>query len=156
MAVNVFGDDWDGGNDRPGWQWRNLAVGRRLNAERLGATVYRIDPGQRSFPYHYHYALEELLIVLEGSPTLRDPAGERTLQAGDAVLFRRGPDGAHQLRNDTGQPVRVLMLSSKSDVEVAVYPDSDKIGAMAQAPDGSTTRLLAPSSAGVGYYDGED
>jgi uncharacterized cupin superfamily protein len=156
MEVNVFGDEWDGENERPGWQGRQLAVGRRLGSERLGATVYRIDPGQRTFPYHYHFALEELLVVLEGAPTLRTPAGERTLSPGDTVLFRRGPEGAHQLRNDTDRPVRVLMMSSKADVEISVYPDSDKIGAAGQAPDGTRFRVLSPSTTDVGYYDGED
>ncbi|MGN6380008.1 MAG: cupin domain-containing protein [Gaiellales bacterium] len=156
MDVNVFGDEWDGANDRPGWQHRRLSVGRRLGAERLGATAYRIEPGQRNFPYHYHYALEELLVVLEGAPTLRDPAGERVLSPGDTVLFRRGPSGAHQLRNDTDRPVRVLMVSSQADVEVVTYPDSDKVGASARAPDGSSFRVLSPSTTDVGYCDGED
>jgi uncharacterized cupin superfamily protein len=156
MDVNVLGDDWDGHNERPGWQLHSLGVGRRLGAERIGASVYQIDPGQRSFPYHYHLALEELVIVLEGTPILRQPSGERTLAPGDAVLFPRGEGGGHQIRNDTDAPVRVLMVSSKADVEVAVYPDSNKIGAMGQAPDGTSIRLLAPSDSSVGYYDGEE
>jgi uncharacterized cupin superfamily protein len=156
MDANVFGDDWDGANDRPGWRTRNLGVGRRLGAERIGATVYEIEPGQRTFPYHYHLALEEMLVVLEGAPTVRQPSGDRTLAPGDALLFPRGEGGGHQIRNDTDSPVRVLMLSSKADVEVAVYPDSNKVGAMGAAPDGTSVRLLASSDSSVGYYDGEE
>ena len=63
--------------------------------------VYELAPGQRTFPYHWHTLEEEWLIVLRGEPTLRDPNGERTLAEGDCVVFKRGPEGAHSVRNDT-------------------------------------------------------
>jgi uncharacterized cupin superfamily protein len=156
-TVNVHGDDWDGANDRDGWRSRHLSVGKRLGAQKLGATMYEIQPGQRTFPYHWHNAIEEMGIVLAGEPTLRDPAGERRLKAGDVVVFRRGQDGAHQLRNDTDEPVRVVMVSTKADVEIAVYPDSDKIGVMALGiGDGDPVRMLVQGTPSVGYYDGEE
>jgi len=156
-GVNVHGDDWDGANDRDGWRSRHLSVGKRLGAKKLGATMYELQPGQRTFPYHWHNALEEMGIVLAGEPTLRDPSGERRLAPGDVVLFRCGQDGAHQLRNDTDQPVRVLMVSTQADVEVAVYPDSDKIGVMARGiGDGDPVRMIVHGTASVGYYDGEE
>jgi uncharacterized cupin superfamily protein len=104
QGVNIHGDDWDGTNDRDGWRSRSLSVGRRLGAQKLGATMYEIQPGQRTFPYHWHNALEEMGIVLAGEPTLRDPSGERRLTAGDVVLFRCGQDGAHQLRTTRTSP----------------------------------------------------
>jgi uncharacterized cupin superfamily protein len=156
-GVNVHGDDWDGANDREGWRSRHLSVGRRLGAQKLGATMYEIQPGQRTFPYHWHNALEEMGIVLAGEPTLRDPSGERRLKAGDVVLFRCGQDGAHQLRNDTDEPVRVLMVSTQADVEIAVYPDSDKIGVSARPiGEGAPIRVLVQGTPEVGYYDGEE
>ena len=42
--------------------------------------------------------MEEWLIVVDGTPTLRMPEGERTLRRGDVICFPPGPDGAHQLR----------------------------------------------------------
>jgi len=156
-GVNVHADEWDGANDRDGWRSRHLSVGKRLGAEKLGATMYEIQPGQRTFPYHWHNAIEEMGVVLSGEPTLRDPAGERRLAPGDVVVFRSGRDGAHQLRNDTEEPVRVLMVSTKADVEVAVYPDSDKIGVMARAiGDGDPVRMFVQGIPSVGYYDGEE
>ena len=96
-------------------------------------------------------------IVLHGEPTLREPAGERRLVPGDVVVFRCGQDGAHQLRNDTDEPVRVLMVSSKADIEAVVYPDSDKIGVMARAiGGGDPVRILVQGTPSVGYYDGEE
>jgi uncharacterized cupin superfamily protein len=134
-----------------------MSVAKRLGAEKLGATLYEIEPGQRTFPYHWHNALEEMCIVVKGTPTLRDPAGERRLAEGDVVSFPCGDRGAHQLRNDTDEPVRVLMVSTQADVEIAVYPDSDKIGVSARAiGEGAPLRVLVQGTPDVGYYDGEE
>ncbi len=70
--------------------------------------------------------------MVTGHPTLRTPAGERELRPWDAVWFVRGEAGAHQLRNDTDESARVVFFSTVADPEVAVYPDEDKIGVIAQ------------------------
>ena len=149
--VNLYGDEWDVDRDRAGWRWRRLHVGGRLGAELIGAGLYELEPGQKTFPYHYHHALEEMAIVVRGEPTLRTPEGERRLVPGDCVTFKRGPEGAHAFRNDTDEPARLLMLSSQADVEITVYPDSEKIGAMA-----GDLRLIVPKDAGIDYFQGED
>jgi uncharacterized cupin superfamily protein len=153
VSVNLFGDEWDGGRDRPGWQWKRLAVGERLAAERIGASLFELAPGQRTFPYHWHVIEEEWLIVLRGEPTLRDPSGERKLAAGDCVVFRRGPEGAHTIRNDTDGSVRLLLLSSdeNSTGEIAVYPDSGKVGVF-----GDHLRKILREDAEIDYFEGED
>jgi uncharacterized cupin superfamily protein len=155
--ANLHGGDWDRTNERDGWRTRAMSVAQRIGAEKLGATLYEIEPGQRTFPYHWHNAIEEMCIVLDGTPTLRDPSGERTLKEGDVVAFCCGERGAHQLRNDTDGPVRVLMVSTQADLEIAVYPDSDKIGVSARPiGDGAPIRVLVQGKPDVGYYDGED
>jgi uncharacterized cupin superfamily protein len=153
MSVNIFGDEWEGGRDRPGWQWKHLPVGRKLDAERIGAGLYELAPGQKTFPYHWHQVQEEWLIVLRGEPTLRESAGERKLAPGDCVVFKRGPEGAHLVRNDTDEPVRLLMLSSDraGEVEVCYYPDSGKVGIF-----GEGTRKLLREDAEVDYFEGEE
>ena len=105
MSVNIFGEDWEGGRDRPGWQWKHLPVGRKLGAKQIGASLYELAPAQKTFPYHWHQLEEEWLIVLSGEPTLRDPSGERRLAPGDCVVFEPGPEGAHSIGNDTDEPV---------------------------------------------------
>jgi uncharacterized cupin superfamily protein len=105
-------------------------IGERLGAEEWGCTVYELEPGGAS-PYHWHVGEEEWLLVLAGTPTLRTPAGEEALRPWDLSVFPRGEAGAHQLRNDSGQAVRVAFFSTKSDPEVAVYPDDGKIGVVA-------------------------
>jgi uncharacterized cupin superfamily protein len=69
--------------------------------------------------------------VISGSPTLRTPEGERVLEQWDIAWFVRGPSGAHDLRNDTDEPARVVFFSTVSDPEVAVYPDEGRVGVIA-------------------------
>jgi uncharacterized cupin superfamily protein len=153
MSLNIFGEEWEGGRDRPGWQWKHLPVGQKIGAERIGASLYELAPGQRTFPYHWHTVKEEWLVVLRGEPTLRDPSGERRLDAGDVVLFSRGPEGAHLIRNDTEEPVRLLILSSDQDTrgEIAFYPDSGKVGLW-----GEGIRKILDESAELDYFHGEE
>ena len=151
VSVNLFGDDWDGGRDRPGWQWKRIAVAERLGARKIGGSVYELAPGQTTFPYHWHQLEEEWLIVLRGQPTLRDPSGERTLAEGDCVVFKAGPDGAHSIRNDTDGAVRLLMLSCDAEAEFCFYPDSGKVGLFGQG-----VRKFLDANAELDYFAGED
>ena len=101
-----------------------------------------------------------MLIVLSGAPTLRTPDGERELRAGDAVVFPLGPAGAHQLRNDDAEPARVIMFGSYSVPEVAVYPDSGKIGVWAgsnpdEPPEVELFVRDASPDARLPYWEGE-
>jgi uncharacterized cupin superfamily protein len=116
-------------------------LGEELGATLLGATLYELEPGKQS-PYHWQVGEEEWLLVVAGAPTLRAPDGERVLRPWDLAVFRRGEEGAHQVRNDTGEPARVLFFSTVSDPEVAVYPDDDRIGVNAgwSRPEGRQIR----------------
>jgi uncharacterized cupin superfamily protein len=127
-------------------------LGPRLGASKLGGTVYELATGQRICPYHYEYGDEEWLLVVTGRPTLRTPQGERELEPGDVVCFPEGPEGAHQVRNQRAETVRVLMLSTKSKPGVAVYPDSDKFGVFTGNEE--DTRLFRRRDA-VEYFEGE-
>ena len=53
----------------------------------MSASVYVVEPGETHLPYHFHHGAEEVLLVLEGTPTLRTPDGERVLAPGDVVHF---------------------------------------------------------------------
>jgi uncharacterized cupin superfamily protein len=129
---NVWTDDWDEGED-----WSGGGKGKRLpRGPGLGASVYELGPGN-FVVYHFHHGMEELLVVLRGRPTLRSPEGERQLEEGESVHFPVGPDGAHALRNDTDEPVRFLMASTRPSPEVVEYPDLKQI--TAQAFTGSQT-----------------
>jgi uncharacterized cupin superfamily protein len=151
-VFNLHGDEWDDGEEREGWRSREARPATHIGAELLGGTLYEVDPGNRLFPYHLHHANEEWLIVVRGRPTLRTPDGEQELAEGDVVCFPRGPAGAHQVRNDTDEPLRVLMLSSRLWPEIVEYPDSEKVGTR----DATGERLfLGRQGPGLDYWDGE-
>ena len=150
---NVFTgepDDLPRGDTPEGYRCRAVRVGPRIGATRLGMSIYDLPAGQAICPYHFEWTDVEWLVVLEGTPTLRSPEGERVLERGDAVCFPAGPDGAHLVRNDGDGVVRVGILSTKSDVGVAEYPDSDKVGVWA---DG--THYMLRRSEHLDYWDGE-
>jgi uncharacterized cupin superfamily protein len=152
-VVNLYGDEWDGGQWplHPSYEKKMLRVGVRLSGEKIGATLYELPPGMKSFPYHWHRGLEEMLIVLGGRPTLLTRDGEQQLDRGDMVSFPSKPEGAHKIWNDTDELVRYLMLSTAVDYDVVHYPDSDKIGIR-----GEDLSLIVRAESGVDYMDGED
>ena len=155
--ANVFEPDFDAAQDRPGFSWRRARLGRQAGAERLGASVFELPPGEASFPLHYHYANEEMLVVLRGRPTLRTTGGERELSEGEVVAFVVGERGAHQLINRTEDPVRLLLVSEMVGPEVIVYPDSGKTGAREQPPGGAQDGLyrVFRDADAVDYFEGE-
>ena len=71
----------------------HLGQAGRVEAARR-ARLYVLQPGETPFPYHFHRANEELMVVLSGRPSLRTPEGERELEDGDVVSFRPGPSAA--------------------------------------------------------------
>ena len=111
---NLYADEWDRAEDRPGWRSKDAWVGARIGAELIGGSMYELEPGDRLWPYHTHHANEEWLLVVRGRPTLRTPEGERELERGRrrrVSAWRRRPAPG---RNRTDKPIRVLMLSTSS------------------------------------------
>jgi uncharacterized cupin superfamily protein len=139
--------------DPEGFRSGMARLGPSLGAKHSGASVYELPPGQAVCPYHYEYAEEEWLLVLEGSPSLRDPDGTHQLERWDLVFFTTGPEGAHRIQNDSDETVRVLMFSPVLHPAATVYPDSDKIGIWTGNKDDD---LMARRSSAVEYFDGED
>jgi uncharacterized cupin superfamily protein len=129
-----------------------VRLGPLLGATKLGATIYELPPGQSNCPYHYEYGAEEWLFVLEGELTVRHPDGEAVLGPGDVACFPEGPDGAHKLTNRSSSRVKLVMLSTKQDPGVAVYPDSDKIGVW---PGDERDTVMVRRASNVSYWDGE-
>lgn len=150
MTFNLLDGKLDEGEERPGFRCRMARVGRQLGAELLGATLYETPPGEKLWPYHWEMGCEEFLVVVSGRPTLRTPDGERELAAGDVVHFPQGEAGAHNLRNDTTEPFRVLIGSTKSPLTVAGYPDSGKI-----LIDMPGRRRIFREGGELDYWDGE-
>ena len=130
---NIWSDTWDEGED---WSGGGGNAKRLPRAERLGASVYELGPGN-FVPYHFHHASEEMLVVLDGEMTMKTDDGERLVRRGEVVMFPPGPAGAHGLRNDGDEKCRYLVASTRPVPEVVEYPELGQI--TAQAPTGSQT-----------------
>jgi uncharacterized cupin superfamily protein len=154
VMENVYANEWDANEDHEGYRWNRMRLGKRLGGQMLGASVYLMGPGQKSFPYHFHHANEEMLIVLEGEVTVRTPEGEQSAGRGDALIFNRGEAGAHQVINSGEDAARILMMSTMIDPDVAEYPDSGNLGVFARRAPGASGGLarILDGSAEADYF----
>jgi uncharacterized cupin superfamily protein len=146
--ANVFGNE-------PDFRLPNgvsiLQVAKHAGAELLGATAYVLEAGARWADLHVHYANEEMIVVLEGTPTVYTLDGSRQLQSGEVVACLRGRRGAHRLTNESEVPARVLIVSTTNMPEIVEYPEEGEEGrvlAMTEPPyseaqyDDSRGRLI--------------
>lgn len=156
--ANVLEPDFDADQQRSGFTYRRAKLGRQAGAERLGASLYEIPPGQATFPYHAHTANEEMLIVLMGRPHLRVPEGWRRLEEGEVVAFPVGEEGAHQLHNRGDEGVRVLVVSTMVAPEVNLYPDTGRLMAATRAPGaaGEGFQEAYRREQATEYWEGEE
>lgn len=152
--INIAAPQFDyDAEDPEGFRSGMARLGKLLGgAEESGISVYELPPGQAICPYHYECGEEEWLLVLEGNPTLRHPEGSDRLDPWDVVFFEKGPAGAHGVRNETDQPVRVLMFSTAVLPTATVYPDSDKVGIWTGDPE---IDMTVRRESKVEYFDGE-
>lgn len=126
--ANIYEPDYDVERDEAPYVWKRARLGRAAGSEKLGASLFALPPGGATFPLHAHLHNEELLVVIAGTPTLRVVgAPERVLRAGDVVAFVAGLSGAHQLRNDSPEPVSLLIVSTMVAPEINVFPDTNEL-----------------------------
>jgi uncharacterized cupin superfamily protein len=158
VAPNLYQPDFDAEQDEPGFRWRRARLGRQAGLERVGLSLLEIQPGEATFPYHFHFGNEELLIVVEGRPSLRTPEGWRELEAGEVVGFPRGEEGAHQVVNRSDERARVALVSEMVGPDVVVMPDSGKVQARENAPGAPDPGLwqIFRSEDAVEYLEGEE
>lgn len=153
---NVFTEDWERTVEHGGFGVRGSRIGAGAGAEHVGLTVYEIDPGKRNLPYHAHFGIEEVIVVLRGTPTLRSPKGERELAEGEVVVCPPGRSGAHQLINRSDSVARFLVLSSKGLADLIEYPDSGKISAQGGSwGTADAVAYMLSTENQVDYFEGE-
>jgi uncharacterized cupin superfamily protein len=155
QRINISSPEFEfDAEDPEGFRGGMARLGKLLGGgpEETGVSVYELPPGQAICPYHYECGEEEWLLVLGGTPTLRHPEGEEQLAPWDVVFFPKGPQGAHGVRNETGETVRVLMFSTVVHPTATVYPDSDKVGIWTGDPEAD---VIVRRESKVDYFDGE-
>lgn len=153
--MNLNQPEFDEPREVEGFRALRARVGRQLGTETLGLSFWELPAGQAAYPYHWHMAEEELIVVWEGAPSLRTPAGWRELEEGEVVAFARGEEGAHQLVNRTDARVRFLAFSTQPGPDIVMYPDSGKVGTFERRPDGGGLYKLFKLEDAVDYHEGE-
>lgn len=152
---NIDDPVFDESREHPGFKCARARLSRQAGSDRLGLSLWDLPPGEAAYPYHYHLAEEELIVVLSGRPSLRTPDGWRELQEGEVVPFLRGERGAHQIVNRTESAVRFLAFSTNGEPDIVIRPDSGTINACERLPDGGGLRAIFRTQDAIDYYDGE-
>jgi uncharacterized cupin superfamily protein len=129
---NIERPEFDQLRDRDGFRALRAGIGQQLGTERIGLSLWEIPPGEAAYPYHFHLAEEEVIVVIEGTPDLRTPDGTRKLDQGEVVNFPRG------------------------EPDIVLYPDSGKLGAAERRPGGGGLHKFFRVDDAVGYWDGEE
>jgi quercetin dioxygenase-like cupin family protein len=111
----------------------NTDLAKQLDAETLGARLWRLEPGQAS-TRHRHRRTVELYVVLEGTGRVRVDGDLLTLEPLSALLVE--PDTVRQVFNDTdaeqlwlvvGAPAEPGNTLEMTEDDLAfLYPDGPK------------------------------
>jgi quercetin dioxygenase-like cupin family protein len=112
----------------------NTDLAKQLEAQTLGARLWRLHPGQASTK-HRHFEMHELYLLLEGRGRMRVDDELITLEPLSAVLVQ--PEHVRQLFNDTDSDALWLVAGApregvSSTLEMserqlsAMYPDGPK------------------------------
>jgi hypothetical protein len=90
--LNVFGVAVEGDPDAPPGYGRRLAeLGPLLGAERLGASVYELDPGDSVCPYHYENTEESGCSSSPGRRRCATPTENTSSRPVTSCASARGP-----------------------------------------------------------------
>jgi uncharacterized cupin superfamily protein len=108
----------------------NTDLAKQLQAQTLGARLWRLRPGQAS-TRHRHRSTTELYLLIEGTGRIRVGEDLHTLKPFDSVLV--DPDEIRQLFNDTdadqlwlavgAPPEPANTLEMTADTLAWIYPD---------------------------------
>ena len=121
----------------------NTDLGKQLEAETLGARLWRLRPGQAS-TRHRHRQTTELYLVLEGTGRLRVGDDLLSLSPLSAVLV--DPDTVRQPFNDTGADQLWLVVGAPSEPANTLEMSADELAWL--YPDGP--KALPPELGGGG------
>jgi uncharacterized cupin superfamily protein len=142
--------DWSE-TDEGDARFRRKRLGGAAGGDDLGASLYELLAGERSWPYHYHTGNEEAIYVLAGEGLLVLDGDEHRIEAGHYAAFPADESGGHRVVNDSTGPLRYLAVSTMNDPDVTVYPGMDKVGVFAGSPPGGSGERTVH-----GYFDPDD
>jgi quercetin dioxygenase-like cupin family protein len=124
----------------------NTDLAKQLEAETLGARLWRLQPGQASTK-HRHFGEHELYVLVEGTGRMRiDDEEPLTLERLSAVLVE--PEHTRQLFNDTDADALWLVVGTpREEVSSTLEMTEEQLAAM--YPDGP--KALPPELGGAQF-----
>lgn len=102
-------------------------LGTFFDLTNFGVNLTRLRPGAISALRHAHALQDELVYILEGTPTLVTDRGAAKLSPGMCAGFKAGSGDAHHLVNDSSQDVVYLEVGDRTPGDSATYPDDDLV-----------------------------
>jgi quercetin dioxygenase-like cupin family protein len=124
----------------------NTDIAKQLEAEVLGARLWRLHPGQAS-TRHRHFGEHELYVLLEGTGRMRVDEDVLSLEPLSAVLVE--PEHTRQLFNDTGGDSLWLVVGAPREQANTLEMTEEELAA--RYPDGPKA---LPPELGGGQFTG--
>lgn len=118
----VFAARFAGRDKRP--------LGEPFGLTNFGVNLTRLAPGTMSALRHVHSKQDELVYILEGTPTLVTNAGETPMRPGMCAGFKAGNGDAHHLVNRSDHDVVYLEVGDRTPGDSGEYPDDDLVAVM--------------------------
>ncbi len=94
----------------------------------FGVNLTTLAPGASSSLRHAHSLQDEFIYIVSGTPTLVTDEGRCVLSPGMCAGFKAGSGNAHQLLNESAEPVVLLEVGDRTDGDTATYPEADLMG----------------------------
>ena len=110
-------------------RWKQLGAAAGLTD--FGVNLVTVPPGAWSSQRHWHEAVDELLVMIEGELVLIDDHGRTPVVPGDVCAFPKNDGNDHHLVNESGTDARFLVVGANGgavhypDIDLAVVPDAD-------------------------------
>ncbi|TWT09936.1 cupin domain-containing protein [Reyranella sp. CPCC 100927] len=118
-----IGTDYPAPHDVPCRQRSRRRLADAFGLGQFGVNLLELPPGSWSSQRHWHEREDEFVYVLEGEVELVTDTGATTLTVGTVAGFRAGEPNGHHLVNRSGQVARVLEVGTRTNTDVAHYPD---------------------------------
>jgi quercetin dioxygenase-like cupin family protein len=125
----------------------NTDLAKQLEASKLGARLWRLEPGQ-AMTRHRHYGQEELYFLLEGTGRVRVDGELLTLAPHDAVLVE--PASVRQVFNDTDADQLWIIVGAPAELANTLEMSAEQL--RHSYPDGP--KALPPELGGSGAASG--
>lgn len=99
-------------------------LGDVFGLKNFGVNLTTLAPGGQSALFHGHSRQDELIYVLQGTPTLVTEKGEIELSPGMCAGFP-AQEGAHHLVNRSAEDVVYLEIGDRTTGDEVSYPADD-------------------------------